>query len=165
MRTYAQGQEADLNMVFGLQVHDGSAKALEGRRVEDLGEDVSVIAVGRHKGDGDLHVLYHVAHEKVATENVLGLGVELRVVSQVASGLILSTPSGDGESAGHSLSSSRRRRSQMNSLEASDAATISASQVESATQSCRLEAHEITAEPRLKQRPEVELTVAQSASL
>ena len=66
------------------QVHNDLAEELELLGLERFGEEVSRVVGRAHKGHVDLELLHHVAHEEMATLDVLGLVVMLRVVGEVA---------------------------------------------------------------------------------
>ena len=63
--------------------------AAESRKVEALGEEICAVRLSWHEGDDNLEALDHVANIKVATRDVLGLVVMLRVVGEIACSSII----------------------------------------------------------------------------
>ena len=67
-----------------LCVYDGIAHGREMLGLERFGEEVRPIVDGLDKGDGDALLLDELAYEEVAPLDVLGLGVQLGAVGEIA---------------------------------------------------------------------------------
>ena len=140
-------------------IHDAIPHGEERFGAKRFGEEIRA----GHEGDDDLQILHALANKVVAPVHVLHARMMLRVARNHDRRLVV-----DMETSGLRVAEAKvvehRPRSEIASLAASDAATISASHEERATVACFLEAHEIAADMYLKHMPEVECFTAQSNS-